>query len=87
MPKIKKVAVEAAKMLFNKIKKEALEKLLKLTFAINNSNPEESKEGDPNYDQKKFKTFIDLVTPKASASKTAVKGPKGGKDFRSFLKS
>ena len=50
MPKIKKVAVEAAKMLFNKIKKEALEKLLKLTFAINNSNPEESKEGEPNYD-------------------------------------
>lgn len=89
MPKIKKVALEAAKKFHSKFQKEELEKLLKLSFALSNddNSKEESKEGETavNYDEKKFKTMIDLITPKHSHLKKQATGvPK--KDFRSFLK-
>ena len=68
MPKIKKVAVEAAKKLHSKLKKEDLEKLLKLAFAINpeENSKEESKEGESavTYDEKKFKAISELIVPK-----------------------
>ena len=89
MPKIKKVAVEAAKKFHAKFQKEELEKILKIAFALPiETNPEEeSKEGENNlnYDEKKFKTMVDLITPKHSHLKKQATGvPK--KDFRSFLK-
>ena len=67
-----------------------MEKLLKLSFAnvLDENSKEESKEGEfaVNYDEKKYKVIIDLVTKKASAVKSAKGGLPKGKDFRSFLK-